>query len=141
MNLPAPEQRNFLIVEDSAAMRQLLSMHLKNFKGSRILEAGNGAEALKKLNAEKVDIIFTDINMPVMDGLKLISFVRQDPRFKAIPIVIITTLGAEEDRDRGLALGANAYIAKPIQYSLLARTVQELLPATPSGSAGNSASQ
>ncbi len=127
MNPSAPEKRNFLVVEDSAAMRQLLNMHLKNFKGSRIIEAANGAEALKKLNAEKVDIIFTDINMPVMDGLKLISFVRQDPRFKTIPIVIITTLGAEEDRDRGLALGANAYIPKPIQYSVLARTVNDLL--------------
>ena len=130
MNQPATEPRNFLVVEDSAAMRQLLNMHLRNIKGSRIIEAVNGAEALKKLNAEKVDIIFTDLNMPVMDGLKLISFVRQDPRFKGIPIVIITTMGAEEDRDRGLALGANAYIAKPIQYSLLAKTVHELLPTT-----------
>ena len=128
MNQPAAEPRNFLVVEDSAAMRQLLNMHLKNIKGSRIIEASNGAEALKKLNAEKVDIIFTDINMPVMDGLKLISFVRQDPRFKGLPIVIITTMGAEEDRDRGLALGANAYLAKPIQYSHLVKTVNELLP-------------
>lgn len=127
MNQPA-DNRSFLIVEDSAAMRQLLTFHLKGFKGCRIIEAANGADALKKLTAEKVDIIFTDINMPVMDGLKLISFVRQDPRFKTVPIVIITTLGAEEDRDRGLALGANAYLAKPIQYSQLVKTVNELLP-------------
>jgi CheY-like chemotaxis protein len=73
------------------------------------------------------DIIITDINMPIMDGLKLVKRVRSDEALKGIPIIIITTEGAEEDRERGLALGANAYISKPIQSSHLIKTISELL--------------
>ena len=88
----------------------------------------DGVDALKKLSSEKVNMILTDINMPVMDGLKLVSLVRQNPDLKAIPIIIITTEGADEDRQRGLALGANAYIAKPIQSSHLIKTINDLVP-------------
>ena len=122
---------NFLVVEDSPTMRQLISFSLKRFKGSRVIEAVDGVDALKKLSTEKVDIILTDINMPVMDGLKLVSLVRQNPSLKHIPIIIITTEGAEEDRERGLALGANAYISKPIQSSHLIRTISDILQAPP----------
>lgn len=126
------ENVNFLVVEDSPTMRQLISFSLKRFKGSRVIEAVDGVDALKKLSTEKVDIILTDINMPVMDGLKLVSLVRQNPQLKHIPIIIITTEGAEEDRERGLALGANAYISKPIQSSHLIKTIGEILQ-TPLG--------
>jgi two-component system chemotaxis response regulator CheY len=122
------EGLTFLVVEDSPTMRQLISFSLKRFKGCKIVEAVDGVDALKKLSSDKVDMILTDINMPVMDGLKLVSLVRQNPELKAIPIIIITTEGADEDRQRGLALGANAYIAKPIQSSHLIRTIQELIP-------------
>ncbi|HPR64863.1 MAG TPA: response regulator [Thermoanaerobaculia bacterium] len=118
----------FLVVEDSPTMRQLISFSLKRFKNCRIVEAVDGVDALKKLSVDKVDMILTDINMPVMDGLKLVSLVRQNPDLKTIPIIIITTEGAEEDKQRGLALGANAYIAKPIQSSHLIKTITELLP-------------
>jgi two-component system chemotaxis response regulator CheY len=95
---------------------------------AKIIEAVDGVDALKKLSGpDKIDLILTDINMPVMDGLKLVSLVRQNTQLKAIPIIIITTEGAEEDRERGLALGANAYIAKPIQSSHLIKTISELL--------------
>jgi len=123
------EGLTFLVVEDSPTMRQLISFSLKRFKGCKIVEAVDGVDALKKLSSDKVDMILTDINMPVMDGLKLVSLVRQNPELKAIPIIIITTEGADEDRQRGLALGANAYIAKPIQSSHLIKTIQELIPA------------
>ena len=73
------------------------------------------------------DVILTDINMPIMDGLKLVSMVRNDPAHKAIPIIIITTEGAEEDRKRGLALGANAYVPKPIQTADLLNIVNQIL--------------
>jgi two-component system chemotaxis response regulator CheY len=65
--------------------------------------------------------------MPIMDGLKLVSMVRNDPAHKSIPIIIITTEGAEEDRKRGLALGANAYIPKPIQTADLLNIVNQIL--------------
>lgn len=121
------EGLTFLVVEDSPTMRQLISFSLKRFKGCKIVEAVDGVDALKKLASEKIDVILTDINMPVMDGLKLVSLIRQNPDLKDLPIIIITTEGAEEDRQRGLALGANSYIAKPIQSSHLIKTIQELL--------------
>src|SRR5438046_10730981 len=71
--------------------------------------------------------IFTDINMPMMDGLKLVTLIRGNARTKTLPIVIVTTEGAEEDRKRGLALGANAYVPKPIQPSALLKTLASLL--------------
>lgn len=117
----------FLVVEDSPTMRQLISFSLKRFEGCKIVEAVDGVDALKKLSTETIDIILTDINMPVMDGLKLVKLVRDNDKLKKIPIVIITTEGAEEDRERGLKLGANAYIAKPIQSSHLIKTITELM--------------
>ncbi|HEV8701906.1 MAG TPA: response regulator [Candidatus Polarisedimenticolia bacterium] len=117
----------FLIVEDSPTMRQLLAFSLRRLKECRIIEAVDGVDALKKLTTERVDLVITDINMPMMDGLKLISLIRGNPRTKTLPIIIVTTEGAEEDRKRGLALGANAYIPKPIQPSDLLRTIASLL--------------
>ena len=117
----------FLVVEDSPTMRQLISFSLKRFEGCKIVEAVDGVDALKKLSTETIDIILTDINMPVMDGLKLVKLVRENEKLKHLPIVIITTEGAEEDRERGLKLGANAYIAKPIQSSHLIKTITELM--------------
>ena len=119
----------FLIVEDSPTMRQLISFCLKRFRNARIIEAVDGADGLKKLGESKVDLILTDINMPVMDGLKFVSIVRQSAKLAKIPIIIITTEGADEDREKGMALGANAYLTKPIQSSQLVRTISELLQA------------
>ncbi len=121
------DNATFLVVEDSPTMRQLISFSLKRFRNARIIEAVDGVDAPKKLSGESIDLILTDINMPVMDGLKLVSLVRQNAQTKSIPIIIITTEGAEEDRERGLALGANAYISKPIQSSHLIKTISELL--------------
>ena len=118
---------NILIVEDSPTMRQLISFALKRIRGVRIVEAGDGVDGLKKISVEKFDMIFTDINMPVMDGLKLISLVREDPKQKGVPIVVITTEGAQEDRQRALALGANDYITKPIQPNRILDVARQLL--------------
>jgi len=117
---------NILIVEDSPTMRQLISFALKRIRGVRIVEAGDGVDGLKKISVEKFDMIFTDINMPVMDGLKLISLVREDPNHKGVPIVVITTEGALEDRQRALALGANDYITKPIQPNRILDVARQL---------------
>ena len=121
------QNATFLVVEDSPTMRQLIAFSLKRFKNAKIVEAVDGVDALKKLSTDRIDLILTDINMPVMDGLKLVALVRQNPMLKAVPIIIITTEGAEEDRERGMALGANAYISKPIQSSHLIKTISELL--------------
>ena len=116
-----------LVVEDSPTMRQLIVFALKRVRGIQAIEANDGVDALKKLNAEKFDLIITDINMPIMDGLKLVSMVRNDPNYKETPIVIITTEGASEDRERALALGANEYITKPIQTMQILEMVKKLL--------------
>jgi two-component system chemotaxis response regulator CheY len=116
-----------LIVEDSPTMRQLISFALKRIRGLRIVEANDGVDGLKKLSSEKFDLILTDINMPIMDGLKLVSLVRNDANYKETPIVVITTEGAQEDRERALALGANDYITKPIQPNRILDVAKMLL--------------
>ena len=108
-------------------MRQLLVFALSRVKQIKVTEADDGVDGLKKLAASRFDIILTDINMPIMDGLKLVKRVRSDPVHKDTPIVIITTEGSQEDRQRALQLGANAYITKPIQAPQVIATVKELL--------------
>ena len=116
-----------LIVEDSPTMRQLIVFALKRLPELEIVEASDGVDALKKLPGQKTDLVLTDINMPIMDGLKLVSLMKSNPLYKDIPVVIITTEGAAEDRDKGLALGARAYLPKPIQTNSLLKTVREIL--------------
>ena len=122
------QEHKILIIEDSPTMRQLISFALKRLQGVRIVEANDGVDGLKKLSADRFDLILTDINMPIMDGLKLVKRVRTDPVHKDVPIVIITTESAEEDRQRALSLGANAYITKPIQAPQVIAKVKELAP-------------
>jgi two-component system chemotaxis response regulator CheY len=119
-----------LVVEDSPTMRQLIVFALRRITGLVVVEADDGVDALRKLNGGQLDIILTDINMPIMDGLKLVKRVRSDEALKGIPIIIITTEGADEDRQRALSLGANAYITKPIQAPQVIAKVKELLKIT-----------
>ena len=116
-----------LVVEDTPMMRQLLVFALSRLKQIRVTEADDGVDGLRKLAAGKFDIILTDINMPIMDGLKLVKRVRTDATHKDVPIIVITTESSEEDRQRALALGANAYITKPIQAPQVIAKVRELL--------------
>lgn len=118
---------NILVVEDSPTMRQLIVFALKRIKDVSVTEASDGVDGLKKLSAQKFDLLIADINMPIMDGLKLVSLVRQDQKYKDMPIIIVTTEGAEEDKKRGLTLGANAYLTKPVQTNQLITTVKDLL--------------
>lgn len=96
-------------------MRQLVVFALGRISNLSVTEADDGVDGLRKLAAGKFDIILTDINMPIMDGLKLIQRVRMDATHKDTPIVVITTEGGREDRERALRLGANAYITKPLR--------------------------
>ncbi len=118
---------NFLIVEDSPTMRQLISFSLKRIQNAKIVEASDGVDALKKLSEEKFHLIIADINMPMMDGLKLLSIIRKDPQYNNVPVIIVTTEGAVADREKGMKLGANAYLSKPIQTNDLVKTVKDLL--------------
>ncbi len=116
-----------LIVDDSPTMRQLIVFALGRISGLQIDEASDGVAALKMLSAERYDLLLTDINMPIMDGLKLVSLVRNDPHYKSLPVVVITTEGAQMDRERALALGANEYVTKPIQTARIVEVTRHLL--------------
>lgn len=118
---------NIMVVEDSPTMRQLITFTLKRIPGYNVVEAVDGMDALKKLRAELFDLILADINMPVMDGLKLVGLLRNDSRYRKTPIIMITTESTEEDRKKAMAVGATAYLSKPIQTQDLLKIVQEFL--------------
>jgi two-component system chemotaxis response regulator CheY len=120
-------RHRILIVEDSPTMRQLLVFALKRIQGAEIVEARDGMDGLRKVTSDHFDLALVDINMPVMDGLKLIHLIRDEESLKAMPIVVITTEGADEDRERAMALGADEYLTKPVQAGKVLAVVKGLL--------------
>ncbi|MFZ5468965.1 MAG: response regulator [Myxococcota bacterium] len=116
-----------LVVDDSQAMRKSLMYALQRMGNVVCVEAQDGAEALRKFAEGAFDIVLTDINMPLLDGLKLIGHIRQDKKKSAVPIIVITTESAETDRARAMKLGASAYLVKPVQAPLVLETVKQLL--------------
>lgn len=78
-----------------------------------IVEASSGFDALRLLPRSTYDLVITDINMPDINGLELVRFVRQSAHLRAVPVLIISTQSSDKDRQRGLALGANEFLAKP----------------------------
>lgn len=117
-----------LVVEDNHAMRSLIAAALDQHLEVNVFEAENGFSALKLIPDNQFQLILTDINMPDINGLELISFLRQHPSYKDVPILIISTESADEDRRRGLAIGASGYLTKPFTESELVTLVQEMLP-------------
>ncbi len=120
-------RQRILIVEDSPTMRQLLVFALKRLRNTEITEAQDGMDGLRKVTADDYDLALIDINMPVMDGLKLIRMIRDEDSLKKMPIVVITTEGAREDRERALDLGADEYLTKPIQANRVLQVAKSLL--------------
>lgn len=116
-----------LVVDDSPTMRQFIIFALQRLPNLQIDEAGDGVAALKKLSSQKYDLLLTDINMPMMDGLKLVGLVRNDALYENLPIVIITTEGADVTRERALQTGADEFVTKPLQTARLIEVVRRLL--------------
>ena len=121
------DRRRILIVEDSPTMRQLLVFALRRLKNVEIVEAQDGMDGLRKVSGDQFDLALIDINMPVMDGLKLIRLIRSEDGLKHVPIVVITTEGADEDRERALGLGADEYLTKPVQPNRVLQVARTLL--------------
>jgi two-component system chemotaxis response regulator CheY len=120
--------KRILIVEDSATMRSLLATTLEDLNDSvKVTEASSGFEALRFLPREDYDLIVTDINMPDINGLELVSFIKSSAKYRSIPLVIVSTEGSERDRDKGLGLGANAYLVKPFEPETLREVALDLL--------------
>ncbi len=109
-------------------MRSLLASSLEELDGSvKISEASSGFEALRQLPREQYDLVVTDINMPDINGLELVSFVRSNEAYRDVPLLIVSTEGSERDREKGLQLGADAYLVKPFDPEELRETVRTLL--------------
>ncbi len=108
---------NVLVVDDSRSMRRVIikTLKLSGFDIGKIYEASNGKEALEILESEWVDLILSDIHMPVMDGIEFIKNLRKNEMFKDIPVVLITTESNEERLNKAMAMGAQGYIRKPFQ--------------------------
>ncbi len=96
-------------------------------KGIEIVEAQDGMDGLRKVTSDHFDLALIDINMPVMDGLKLINLIRGEHSLEQMPICVITTEGAKEDRERAMSLGANEYLTKPIQANKVLSVAKSLL--------------
>ncbi len=117
-----------LIVEDSPTMRALLASALEQLEGPvKVVEADSGFEALRLLPREPFELIVTDINMPDINGLELVSFVKKNQVYRSIPLVIVSTEGSERDRAKGLELGADAYLVKPFEPEALVEVARDLL--------------
>jgi two-component system, chemotaxis family, chemotaxis protein CheY len=104
-----------LIVDDSAAIRKILQRVLAqtDVQLGSVVEAADGVEALERLKAGKVDLVLSDINMPNMDGIELLTHIRAKPEWKSIPVVMITTEGSQQKVLEAVELGAAGYVRKP----------------------------
>ena len=117
--------KQVLVVEDSSMARAMIRAAIEEFDDMEAVEAENGFEALKLLPAHEFSLIITDINMPDINGLELINFVRNDPRFKTIPLIIVSTESSKEDKRRGMKIGANAYLTKPFTAEQIQNAIKE----------------
>lgn len=116
-----------LFVEDSPTMRRIIMNALQNIGFSDIIEAEHGVDALEKLNGEEVGLVLTDWNMPEMNGEELVGALRSNPKYKTIPIIMITTRGMKEDVMNAVKLGVNGYIVKPFTPDILKRKLESIL--------------
>jgi len=119
--------KKILIAEDSPTMRSLIVSTISALGDYEVVEAANGFEALRVLPREKVDLVITDINMPDINGLEQVSFIKNNPNYQQTPLFIISTEGSERDREKGLALGANAYLVKPFSPEELQKLIRQYL--------------
>ncbi|MPZ47142.1 MAG: response regulator [Betaproteobacteria bacterium] len=125
--VPEPRRRAILVVEDSITARTLLTAMLAS-AGYQVSAAVDGMEGLAALRAGEFDLVVSDVEMPRMDGFDLTARIRADPRLAAVPVVLVTALGQREQRERGLEVGANAYLVKSdFEQSNLLEIVARLL--------------
>ena len=117
----------YLVVDDSPTMRRIVINSLAVLGITGIVEAENGEDAWKKLKSAKIDFMITDWNMPEMNGLELVQYVRKDPELKDLPILMITTRGNKEDIVAALKAKVNNYVVKPFNPSTLKQKIDAVL--------------
>lgn len=118
-------KKKVLTVDDSRTMRDMVTFTLKG-AGYDVLEAGDGQQALTVIAANKVDLVITDLNMPVMDGLTLIKRLRAAPTHRTLPILMLTTESDEKKKAEGRTAGATGWIVKPFNPEKLISVVQKV---------------
>jgi len=119
--------KTILIADDSATMRAMLVSIVESLGDYQIVEASSGFEALRLLPRGPVDLILTDINMPDINGLELISYLRKNLNYKDIPVFIISTEGSAKDIEKGKQLGADEYVVKPFSPASLQLLINKYL--------------
>jgi len=115
-----------LAVDDSASMRQMVSFTLKG-AGFQVTEAVDGQDALNKAKSQQFDLVITDVNMPVMDGITFIKNLRGEANYKFTPMLMLTTESAADKKSEGKAAGATGWIVKPFNPDQLLNTVKKVL--------------
>jgi two-component system chemotaxis response regulator CheY len=118
-----------LVVEDSPAMRQLIVMAVRKRSDVEVAEAADGLDALKRLSERRYELLFVDLNMPVLDGMKLIKRIRDDPMHSGAHICVITTESGEATEAQARGLGAEFYLRKPVHRRDIERVLWEAFPA------------
>lgn len=122
-------KKRMLIVDDSPSVRKLVEFTLKA-KGFQVSSAGDGQEALELAAKEQFDAIILDINMPRMNGFEFLHKMRADVAYASIPIIMLTTEGQDEDKDKAVELGATAYIVKPFKPTQLLAFLEKIVPSS-----------
>jgi two-component system, chemotaxis family, chemotaxis protein CheY len=123
--------KTILIADDSSSMRAMLVAIVETLGDYRTVEASSGFEALRLLPRDHIDLILTDINMPDINGLELISYLRSNPNYKNIPVFIISTEGSAKDIEKGKQLGADEYLVKPFSPAILQQLINQYLNKMP----------
>lgn len=118
--------KTIMVVDDSASLRQVVGIALKQ-EGYEIIEGRDGADALSKLNGQKVHLIISDVNMPNMDGISFVHAVKQMPAYKFTPIIMLTTESQEAKKQEGQRAGAKAWVVKPFKPEQMLGAVQKLV--------------
>ncbi|MFO0692300.1 MAG: response regulator [Polyangiales bacterium] len=119
-----------LVVDDSSAMRAFVRAALEDDGIDDVSEATSGFEALRILPRETFDLVIVDVNMPDINGLELVSFMRRSAPHKSTPVIIISTEASAKEQERGIALGANAFLSKPFAASALQALVRTMRETT-----------
>jgi two-component system chemotaxis response regulator CheY len=120
--------KKILLVDDSASVRTVAGIALRE-AGYEVIDAANGKEALSMLDRERVHLIISDVNMPVMDGITFLKEVKRHPTCKFTPVIMLTTEAGEDKKQEGRAAGAKAWIVKPFQPRSLVDAVSKLVMA------------
>ncbi len=121
------ELKKVMIVDDSSAMRAFIISSLEELGNFTFFEAKTGFEALRELPRGELSLIISDINMPDINGLELLSFVKKSELYKNIPVLMISTETKEEDLKRAMSMGASSYLKKPFTAEMLKEQVKKLL--------------